>query len=306
MFTINEAVDPNSPASLVETHDVDVEMQKKKRRDEMEKLRKEGGVFSFRTPLGALNLYGIYYTLTAVLIGFYWYTATTLWRFVHFLSRKKFDSKHFIPVLISHSWGRLTMKLTFQEPKFENCNILKEFYKTKRAAMFVANHCSWQDIPYLGSTIGWRNYKMVAKQELLKVPILGGSIKAGGHVIVDRSSRKSQLMTLKKGIKCLKDGMHLCTFPEGTRSKDGRLLKFRNGAFKMAYKAGAPVIPVSIVHASTVQPKNWVMPNRTAKDVKVVVHEPIESEGKTEEELAKQVREAIISGLPEDQRPLND
>ena len=70
--------------------------------------------------------------------------------------------------------------------------------------MFVANHNSWMDIPFVGITIGWKPYKMVAKKELGKVPILGRSIKVGDHVMVDRSSRKSQLMTLKTGMQCLK------------------------------------------------------------------------------------------------------
>lgn len=70
--------------------------------------------------------------------------------------------------------------------------------------MFVANHNSWLDIPFIGHTIGWRNYKLVSKAELGKVPILGRAIKTGGHIMVDRTDRKSQLMTLKGGIQLLK------------------------------------------------------------------------------------------------------
>lgn len=99
--------------------------------------------------------------------------------------------------------------------------------------------------------------------------------------------------------------MHLCTFPEGTRSRTGRLLKFKNGAFKMAHKNGAPVIPVSIVGSGKVHPSFFMFPCRPAgKIAKVVVHEPVESEGKTEDELAEAVRQSIISGLPDDQRPV--
>jgi 1-acyl-sn-glycerol-3-phosphate acyltransferase len=170
--------------------------------------------------------------------------------------------------------------------------------------MFVANHNSWMDIPFLGGSIGWRNYKLISKKELGRVPILGKAIRVGGHIMVDRANRKSQLKTLKKGIQYLKDGVHLCTFPEGTRSRNGRLSKFKNGAFKMAYKAEAPVIPVSIVNAEGVMPVHWMFPYRPAHNVaKVVIHEPVESKGKTEEELADEVREAMISGLPENQRP---
>lgn len=59
------------------------------------------------------------------------------------------------------------------------------------------------DIPFIGYTIGWHNYKFVAKKELEKVPILGKSIKVAKNVLVDRSDRKSQLMTLKQGISWL-------------------------------------------------------------------------------------------------------
>lgn len=98
----------------------------------------------------------------------------------------------------------------------------------------------------------------------------------------------------------------LCTYPEGTRSKSGRLGKFKNGSFKMAHKTGSPVIPLSIVGAGAVMPYYWMFPMRSTNVCKVVVHEPIPSDDKTEDELAEAVRQAIISGLPMDQRPLEE
>lgn len=277
---------------------------KKSNRATRSELRKEGGIFSFDTPIGALNIYGLVYGLTAIGLGLVWYAITMFWKLIHFISGKRFDKMHRIPIFVAHCWGRALMNLTLADPKIENRDILEKFYKEGRAAMVVANHNSWQDIPYLGTTIGWRNYKIIAKKELLKVPILGNGISAGGHVVIDRTNRRSQLMTLKSGIEWLKNGVMLCAFPEGTRSKDGKLLPFKSGAFKMAFKAGAPVIPLSICGAAKVQPVNWMFPLKRAwKDVKVIVHEPVESVGRTEAELAEIVREKIISGLPEDQRP---
>jgi 1-acyl-sn-glycerol-3-phosphate acyltransferase len=171
--------------------------------------------------------------------------------------------------------------------------------------MFVANHNSWMDIPFLGATIGWRNYKLISKAELGKVPILGKAIKVGGNIMVHRSDSRSQLKTLKQGIQYLKDKVHLCTFPEGTRTRTGRLMDFKNGAFKMAHKAGAPVIPISIVAADHVMPVHWMFPHHPARGVcRVVIHEPVESTGRTEEELAAAVRQSMIDGLPPEQRPL--
>jgi len=276
----------------------------KKKRASIQELRQLGGISTFDTPIGALNLYGIFYGVVAIGLGLVWYVATMTWKLIHFLSGKRFDKMALGPILLGQTWGRTLMKLTLADPKIENHEILKNFYKENRAAMIVANHNSWQDIPYLGTTIGWRNYKIIAKKELLKVPILGNAISAGGHVVIDRANRRSQLMTLKSVIEWLKNGVMLCAFPEGTRSKDGKLKPFKNGAFKMAYKAGAPVIPLSICGAAKIQPADWMFPlKRVGRDVKVVVHEPVESVGKTEEELARIVREKIISGLPEDQRP---
>ena len=195
-----------------------------------------------------------------------------------------------VPLFLSQVWGTCLMKLTRCTPTYRNLDVLHKFYEENRAAMFVANHCSWMDIPFLGSTVGWRNYKIVAKKELGAVPILGTAIRAGGHIMVDRSDRRSQLNTLKQGINYLKDNINLCTFPEGTRSRTGRMMKFKNGAFKMAYKAGAPVVPLSIVNSHKVMPTGWMMAMRPAHGIaEVVIHEPIESKGKTEEELAEAV-----------------
>ena len=96
------------------------------------------------------------------------------------------------------------MHLSRSYPEIENLEILEKFYKAGQPAMFVANHNSWMDIPFLGATIGWRNYKMISKKELGRVPILGTAIKVAGNIMVDRTDRRSQIKTLKQGINYLK------------------------------------------------------------------------------------------------------
>jgi len=176
--------------------------QKKKERKEL--IRKEGGRFAFDTKYGALNPYAIYYGLTAILLGIPWFFALTFCQLFYFVTGNRFDKLRRMPIFISHLWGVSLMRLTRNWPKMINLDILQNFYKEKRPAMFVANHNSWMDIPFLGGTIGWRNYKLVSKAELGKVPILGKSIKVGGHVMLDRTDRKSQVKTLKRGIQYLK------------------------------------------------------------------------------------------------------
>jgi 1-acyl-sn-glycerol-3-phosphate acyltransferase len=81
-------------------------------------------------------------------------------------------------------------------------------------------------------------------------------------------------------------------------------MPFKNGAFKMAFKAGAPVVPISIVHSGKVMPPGWMFAMKPSYGTaKVIVHEPVESKGRTEEELTAEVRRRMVEGLPEDQRP---
>jgi 1-acyl-sn-glycerol-3-phosphate acyltransferase len=275
-----------------------------KKEERRKQIKKEGGRFAFNTKYGALNPFAIYYGLTAIALGIPWFLALTICQVLYTVSGNRIDKYRRLPVFFSQIWGTFLMKLTRCTPELINYDVLARFYGRKQAAMFVANHNSWMDIPFVGYTIGWRNYKLISKAELGKVPILGKAIKEGGHVMVDRTNRRSQLKTLKDGIQWIKDGVHLCTFPEGTRTRTGRLLPFKKGAFKMAYKAGAPIVPLSIIGSGKAMPSNWMFPRYPTHGCQVVIHEPIESEGKTEAELAEEVRAAIISGLPEDQRPL--
>ncbi|CAJ1946513.1 unnamed protein product [Cylindrotheca closterium] len=273
----------------------------------LEELRLEGGRLSFNTPIGALNLFAIYYGLVSLFLAIPWFAALKTCQFAYWITGGRFDKKRRVPVFLSHVWGVALMRLTRSYPEIENLEILEKFYAEGKPAMFVANHCSWMDIPFLGAAVGWRNYKLVSKKELGIVPVLGTSIKVGGHIMVDRTDRRSQVRTLKQGINYLKkDGIHLCTFPEGTRSRTGRLMAFKNGAFKMAHKAGAPVIPLSIVNSHKVMPIGWMFAIKPSyRTAKVVVQEPVESVGRTEEELAEAVRTSMLSGLPDDQRPVN-
>ena len=174
--------------------------------------------------------------------------------------------------------------------------------------MFVANHCSWMDIPFVGVNVGWRNYKIIAKEELLKVPILSKSLTTAGHVMLDRSSRRSQFNAYKKGVQYLKDGVNLVTFPEGTRSRDGRLGPFKKGAFKMAEAVNAPIVPMTIGYAHKVQPLDFIFPVRRSRSIPATIHfgEAINTAGMKDEEVMEAVWDGIAADLPESQKPLQD
>lgn len=278
----------------------------------IQELRAEGGPFSFNTPIGALNPYAIYYFFVSVALGIPWVISGSVCQFLYKITGNRFDPKRRVPIFFGHCWGMALMRLTRCYPTIKGQELVVDYYKKNTVngkepkAMFVANHCSWMDIPFLGATMGWKNYKIVSKAELGKVPILGTALRAGGHIMVDRTDRRSQIRTLKQGISYLKkDEFTLATFPEGTRSRSGRMMSFKAGAFKMAHKAGAPVFPISIVNSDKVMPLGWMMAMRPAHGIaEVIVHPPIASDDKTEEELVEAVRKSMIEGLPADQKPL--
>lgn len=124
-----------------------------------------------------LNIFGFYYGFMAISLGFIWYAALTLCQ----LQRKlfpKLDQNRRVANFASHVWGTVLMHLTRCMPKVEGRENLEELYepgtkKFKKPVMFVANHCSWMDIPFVAMAMGNLNYKIIAKQELLKVPVSG-------------------------------------------------------------------------------------------------------------------------------------
>jgi 1-acyl-sn-glycerol-3-phosphate acyltransferase len=123
--------------------------------------------------------------------------------------------------------------------------------------------------------------------------------------LIDREDRRSQLRTFKEGIAWLKKGVPLMAFPEGKRSKDGRLMEFKGGLFSMAVKTQVPIVPITISNAHAVMPSYGLLPvQRGAGKLRVHVHEAIDTQGKTEAELGELVRAAFLSQLPLDQHPL--
>jgi 1-acyl-sn-glycerol-3-phosphate acyltransferase len=179
-----------------------------KHQSRLHQIRSEGGPLSFNTKYGALNPYAIYYGLTSIALGIVWFMALSIMQLIYKCTGGedgKFDKKRRIPVFLSHVWGYTLMMLTGCFPTIENGEILRQFHTSSKnkAAMFVSNHNSWMDIPFIGYAIGWHNYKFVAKKELERVPILGKAIMISRNVCVDRKDRKSQLMTLKSGMKWL-------------------------------------------------------------------------------------------------------
>ena len=167
-----------------------------------------------------------------------------------------------------------------------------------RACIFMANHVSNLDPPALISLIPGRTSAFM-KRSLMELPILGTGFRQGDFIAVDRNGSPvdaERSVNAAKGV--LAKGIHMTTFVEGTRSKDGRLLPFKKGPFYLAMNSGVPCIPVSISGTETIQGKGSLrIKPGTAH---VIFHAPIyPADFATREVLMKAVRSAIASGLPE-------
>ena len=109
---------------------------------------------------------------------------------------------------------------------------------------YVPNHQSLMDIPILYGSGMWCG--LVAKKELFSIPILHGLLRVLKCVPIDRSSLRESLKSIIEGADRIKSGYPMGIFPEGTRSKTGEIAEMKAGAFKMATKAKAKIVPVAM------------------------------------------------------------
>ena len=129
-----------------------------------------------------------------------------------------------------------------------------EHIKPGQSYVFVSNHQSMFDVWLI---YGWLPviFKWLMKAELRKVPFVGTACKAAGHIYVDRKNPKAALESMENVKKQLKDGICTVIFPEGTRTKDGQVGRFKRGAFQIALDLKLPIIPISLSGCYDVLPK---------------------------------------------------
>jgi 1-acyl-sn-glycerol-3-phosphate acyltransferase len=166
------------------------------------------------------------------------------------------------------------------------------------ACVFMANHVSNLDPPALLPHIPGRTSAFL-KRSLMDIPVLGYGMKLGEFVPVDREGRvESAIESVAAARRVLEKGLHITTFVEGTRSRDGRLLPFKKGPFYLAMETGAPVVPISIHGTESMMAKGSMKVKPGTAHI--VFHEPMDPHQYSDrEELMAAVRVSIASGLPE-------
>ena len=114
-----------------------------------------------------------------------------------------------------------------------------------RTYVFVANHQSIFDIPILFWTLPYQ-LRIIAKESLGNIPFIGWHLRRTGHMLVDRK-RPDSTRVIHWAERLTSKGLSLIVFPEGTRSRDGRVARFKGGSFYVALEAGLPVVPLSVI-----------------------------------------------------------
>jgi 1-acyl-sn-glycerol-3-phosphate acyltransferase len=156
----------------------------------------------------------------------------------------------------------------------------------------VSNHCSHTD-PFLMSHLPWE-MKWLAKSGLFKIPFIGWGMRLAGDIPLVRGSTRSAKLAMDRCAKYVESGVPVVIFPEGTRSETDEMLPFKDGAFSLAIRLGADVLPMAVAGTRTALPKHDWRPDYSHGVV--VVGEPISTKGLTAsdvKELKQRARSAI-------------
>lgn len=175
----------------------------------------------------------------------------------------------------------------------------KENIPAGRPCVFAANHRSYYDIPLMLTQLD-APHGLVAKKEVAGLPLVRGWMRLLHCVFLDREDPRKAMAALNEAIENMKKGYSVTIFPEGTRNKgeEGTLQEFKGGAFRIATKAKAPVVPVAITGSRDIMENNhmWMRPAH----VTIRILPPIETEGLARDEvkaLPQRTAEAIRQAL---------
>jgi 1-acyl-sn-glycerol-3-phosphate acyltransferase len=205
---------------------------------------------------------------------------------------------------ISRIWTELILRMGGVVLKIRG----SEHIDPRQQYIFMVNHQSNLDIPVLIRSLASFQLRWIAKRELLWIPFFGWAMWASRHITVNRADPLDAIRSLKRAKERIAAGISIVVFPEGTRSRDGKLLRFKKGGFLLAAQAKRPIVPVTINGTRQALPAGaWWLRDGT---VEVTIGEPIAVDGfgpGNLRHLSNQVRQAIerhLRSAPTDLAPI--
>lgn len=191
----------------------------------------------------------------------------------------------------ARTWSRLILKTSRIRLKVEGL----ENIPRNETVIFCSNHPSAMDIPILFACLPLQ-FRFVAKRSLFNIPFLGWHLWRSGHIPVERDRPHKAMRSLDQAAERIRAGSSVVLFPEGHRSRDGSMGKFKAGSFYLAIKSGAPVVPVTISGSRAVLEPDSVHVKPGV--VEITFHQPVSTanlEIDDVETLSSCVREHILS-----------
>lgn len=202
----------------------------------------------------------------------------------------------------ARAWAHLVLKITAIHVRTKGL----EFLQADESYIYAANHASYFDIPALVAMLPGQ-IRIVFKKELTWLPIFGWAMKLGGYISIDRRDTREAIESLERAAQEIRAGSSVLLFPEGTRTRDGKMQPFKRGAFALAVKSRVPIVPVTVNGSFSILPKKGLRIN--TGNIEVIAHLPVATNGcigkEGEMQLMEHVRSVIASDYIELTRPIN-
>lgn len=189
-------------------------------------------------------------------------------------------------------WARLLAYLSGIPVKLEG----RYHVPRKQAVVFVSNHQGAADILLLLAYLPV-NFRFIVKKELFKIPFFGWYLKKAGYLSVERGVGEKAHRLFSEAQTALKSGENILIFPEGTRSRDGKLQPFKRGSLLLAFRAKAKVVPVAISGSFHILPAKTYIYNVVPVRMKISQPISLEKYGTDYERALEDIREIIAKQL---------
>lgn len=190
-------------------------------------------------------------------------------------------------------WSKLTCRLAFCKIKV----VGHENIDPKQSYVFTPNHQGAFDIFLIYGYLN-QNIKWVQKHQLRKLPFVGKASEIAGHVFVDQSNLKSMNESITKAKEHLVEGSSMVIFPEGARTSNGKMSRFKRGAFVIAKEMNLPIVPITVNGSFEVMKIHTYIINPSK--LELIIHKPIPTTGISDEQIPELISEcqyAVHSGL---------
>lgn len=192
-------------------------------------------------------------------------------------------------------WSRLTCYLALCPVTVRG----REHLGRKQSYVFVSNHQGAFDIfliyGFLGVPVKW-----VMKAGIAKIPFVGAACRAAGFIFVDSSTSKAASRSVFEAERSLKTGASIIVFPEGSRTYDGKMIRFKKGAYQMAVSQQLPIVPITLNGPYDVLPIGSLNVHRHRMEM--VIHPPVstidaDNTLKGLQQMAEATQKTIASAL---------